>query len=40
MQLKCWAYIGFDRASGDGLKFPLGFRFTHVAVLRGMMEKV
>lgn len=39
----CWqvsliwfAHIGFDRALGYGLKFPLGFRVTHLGVLNGM----
>jgi cellulose synthase/poly-beta-1,6-N-acetylglucosamine synthase-like glycosyltransferase len=35
-----FAHIGFDRALGFGLKFPLGFRVTHLGVLRGMREKV
>ncbi|WP_240620512.1 DUF4260 family protein [Limnohabitans planktonicus] len=34
-----FAHIGFDRALGFGLKFPLGFRVTHLGVLRGMREK-
>jgi hypothetical protein len=34
-----FAHIGFDRALGYGLKFPLGFRVTHLGVLRGMREK-
>ena len=43
----CWqisliwfAHIGFDRALGYGLKFPLGFRVTHLGVLKGMAPKV
>lgn len=42
----CWqisliwfAHIGFDRALGYGLKFPLGFRVTHLGVLNGMVDK-
>jgi hypothetical protein len=35
-----FAHIGFDRALGYGLKFPLGFRVTHLGVLRGMRGKV
>lgn len=31
-----FAHIGFDRALGYGLKFPLGFRVTHLGVLKGM----
>jgi hypothetical protein len=34
-----FAHIGFDRALGFGLKFPLGFRATHFGVLRGMRDK-
>jgi len=34
-----FAHIGLDRALGFGLKFPLGFRVTHLGVLRGMREK-
>lgn len=34
-----FAHIGFDRALGYGLKFPLGFRVTHLGVLRGMRDK-
>ena len=34
-----FAHIGFDRALGYGLKFPLGFRVTHLGVLRGMRKK-
>jgi len=34
-----FAHIGFDRALGYGLKFPLGFRVTHLGVLRGMRER-
>jgi hypothetical protein len=34
-----FAHIGFDRALGFGLKFPLGFRVTHLGVLRGMRDK-
>ena len=33
-----FAHIGLDRALGFGLKFPLGFRVTHLGVLRGMRE--
>ena len=39
----CWqisliwfAHIGFDRALGYGLKFSLGFRVTHLGVVKGM----
>lgn len=39
----CWqisliwfAHIGFDRALGFGLKFALGFRVTHLGVLKGI----
>ena len=42
----CWqisliwfAHIGFDRALGYGLKFPLGFRVTHLGVLNGVTPK-
>lgn len=42
----CWqisliwfAHIGFDRALGYGLKFPSGFRVTHLGVLKGMAPK-
>ena len=31
-----FAHIGFYRALGFGLKFPLGFRVTHLSVSRGM----
>ncbi|MFT3815942.1 MAG: DUF4260 family protein [Acidovorax sp.] len=31
-----FAHIGFDRALGYGLKFPLGFRVTHLGVIGGM----
>jgi uncharacterized membrane protein len=34
-----FAHIGFDRAIGYGLKFPLGFRVTHLGVLKGMAVK-
>ena len=34
-----FAHIGFDRALGYGLKFPLGFRVTHLGVLKGMGPK-
>lgn len=34
-----FAHIGFDRALSYGLKFPLGFRVTHLGVLRGMRDK-
>lgn len=34
-----FAHIGFDRALGYGLKFPMGFRVTHPGVLHGMREK-
>lgn len=33
------AHIGFDRRLGYGLKFHLGFRVTHLGVLRGTREK-
>jgi hypothetical protein len=33
-----FAHIGFDRALGYGLKFPLGFRVTHLGVLHGMAK--
>jgi hypothetical protein len=33
-----FAHIGFDRALGFGLKFPLGFRVTHLGVLRGVKQ--
>ena len=33
------AHIGFDRALGYGLKYPLGFRVTHLGVLNGMARK-
>lgn len=35
-----FAHVGFDRALGYGLKFPLGFRVTHLGVLKGMRSKV
>ena len=42
----CWqigliwfTHIGFNRALGYGLKFPLGFRVTHLDILKGMAEK-
>lgn len=31
-----FAHIGFDRALGYGLKFPVGFRVTHLGVIGGM----
>ncbi len=34
-----FAHIGFDRALGYGLKYPLGFRVTHLGVLKGMAVK-
>jgi Domain of unknown function (DUF4260) len=34
-----FAHIGFDRALGYGLKFPLGFRVTHLGVLSGIRPK-
>ena len=34
-----FAHIGFDRALAYGLKFPLGFRVTHLGVLRGRGKK-
>lgn len=34
-----FAHIGFDRALGYGLKYPLGFRVTHLGVLKGMAIK-
>ena len=34
-----FAHIGWDRALGYGLKFPLGFRVTHLGVLKGMAIK-
>lgn len=34
-----FAHIGFDRALGYGLKYPLGFRVTHLGVLKGMAAK-
>ena len=34
-----FAHIGFDRALGYGLKFPLGFRVTHLGVPIGMAPK-
>jgi hypothetical protein len=34
-----FAHIGFDRALGYGLKYPLGFRVTHLGVLKGMAGK-
>lgn len=30
------AHIGMDRALGYGLKFPLGFRVTHLGVIGGL----
>ncbi|MES2952451.1 MAG: DUF4260 domain-containing protein [Pseudomonadota bacterium] len=42
----CWqisliwfAHIGFDRALGYGLKYPMGFRVTHLGVLKGMAAR-
>jgi hypothetical protein len=34
-----FAHIGFDRALGYGLKYPMGFRVTHLGVLKGMAQK-
>jgi hypothetical protein len=34
-----FAHIGFDRALGYGLKYQLGFRVTHLGVLKGMYVK-
>ena len=34
-----FAHVGFDRALGYGLKYPLGFRVTHLGVLKGMARK-
>ncbi len=34
-----FAHIGFDRALGYGLKFPMSFRVTHLGVLKGMRSK-
>ena len=34
-----FAHIGFDRLLGYGLKFPLGFRVTHLGLLRGQKSK-
>ncbi len=34
-----FAHIGFDRALGYGLKYPMGFRVTHLGVLKGMANK-
>ncbi len=34
-----FSHIGFNRAVGYGLKFPLGFRVTHLGVLRGIRER-
>lgn len=31
-----FAHIGVDRALGYGLKYPLGFRVTHLGVLKGI----
>jgi hypothetical protein len=31
-----FAHIGLDRVLGFGLKFPLGFRVTHLGVIGGM----
>ena len=33
------AHIGFDRTLGYGLKFPLGFRVTHLGTLKGVAVK-
>lgn len=33
------AHVGLDRALGYDLKFPLGFRVTHLGVLKGMAVK-
>lgn len=33
------AHVGFDRALGYGLKFSLGFRVTHLGLLKGMAVK-
>lgn len=34
------AHIGFDRALGFGLKYPEGFKVTHLAVLRQKSGRV
>ena len=34
-----FAHIGFDRALGYGLKYYLGFRVTHLGVIKGMRSK-
>ncbi len=34
-----FAHIGFDRALGYGLKYRLGFRVTHLGVMKGMRGK-
>jgi hypothetical protein len=34
-----FAHIGLDRALGFGLKFPLGFRVTHLGVMSGTRER-
>jgi Domain of unknown function (DUF4260) len=34
-----FAHIGFDRTLGYGLKYPMGFRVTHLGVLKGMARK-
>ena len=34
-----FAHIGFDRALGYGLKYYVGFRVTHLGVLRGMRSE-
>jgi Domain of unknown function (DUF4260) len=34
-----FAHIGLDRALGYGLKYPMGFRVTHLGVLKGMASK-
>lgn len=34
-----FSHIGFDRALGYGLKYPMGFRITHLGVLKGMAKK-
>ena len=34
-----FAHIGLDRALGYGLKFPLGFRVTHLGLIGGMRSR-
>ena len=34
-----WAHIGFDRALGYGLKYPMGFRVTHMGLIQGRSRK-